>query len=678
MNIHTRKIKELIEEAEAGKIVLPNFQREYTYERARQKELIASLFSAIPVGSVLTMKGQSSAFSHRDIGRLSKYQNDGGSHDVTFLLDGQQRMTTFWNILTDIYAGVDREERFSQVHNYLKSRWFLCFKKDASFSEDVWGLEALVGDEDHFRGGLLPSDLESSIVYTRGVKNDPLNWAGGMEVPTEKKDENPREKKYRTYLQKNWLVPIHLITRPTEFKKAIEQIASFRRREIQAIVEELKNGEITFDKIKDEHQRLIADLFEVENQEDWSDLGQEKIQSTLFGRALGWATKITSFAQEVISTDVGVIELGPDALGKAHVVFDAINKSGVKLSAFDLFCASKPKIDVRTSVNDLISGEVGMKSKDTNVASDEFTTQLMNLLRIIDAYNRDEFKQSCLKDDHIFKLSSEELEKFLKEAITSLRDAYILLRDKAGLRNVSEQPYKLQILPVAFAKYLNACGEGDKDILAIYWLAMLGGKYRESQNSRCWSDLVAVRKLKEDGILPAEYSKDGDLWNNILNVEGYNDKESLIPKDEDHEYRQSVNKSILQFILGCEPLDFPGGKSDRISAKDDELELHHILPLGSAKTIGESTKKIRSNKKHVLNSALNLAWISKDSNRSLSAMAFAQYSKEFKGTLKVEYGLPDWPSDCETWDEDAMRIWLEERYEKLKALMITKMSVLVS
>ena len=347
-------------------------------------------------------------------------------------------------------------------------------------------------------------------------------------------------------------------------------------------------------------------------------------------------------------------------MGKAHVVFDAINKSGIKLSAFDLFCASKPTIDVRQRVNEAISTRVGMLSSQTDVASDEFTTQLMNLMRVIDAHNRGVFKQSCLKDDHIFKLTSEELDDFLDDAISALQGAYLLLQEKAGLRNISEQPYKLQVLPVAFAKYLDVCGPDDKHILAMYWLAMLGGKYRESQNSRCWRDLLHVKELANSG-LPKEYQRDGDLWNSVLNVEDYNDKASLLPNEDDHEIRQSVNKSVLQFVLSMKPLDFPLGEEARISAANPALELHHILPLGSATNIGESSSQIRKNKKHILNSVLNMAWISKKSNRALAACDYGQYSQEFEGTtVSQEYGLPPWPEGADSFSEEDQREWLEK------------------
>lgn len=51
------KIKDLIEKSESKEILLPNFQREYVWDRkSNQKALLASILYDIPIGSLLILK----------------------------------------------------------------------------------------------------------------------------------------------------------------------------------------------------------------------------------------------------------------------------------------------------------------------------------------------------------------------------------------------------------------------------------------------------------------------------------------------------------------------------------------------------------------------------------------------------------------------------------------------
>jgi len=58
---------------------------------------------------------------------------------------------------------------------------------------------------------------------------------------------------------------------------------------------------------------------------------------------------------------------------------------------------------------------------------------------------------------------------------------------------------------------------------------------------------------------------------------------------------------------------------------DDKLERHHLIPLGSSTQIFESTKSIRRDNNHILNSVLNYSLISRQENNRISAMAINEY-----------------------------------------------------
>lgn len=682
MGIQVYKLREIITQAQSERLVLPNFQREYTYNRSSQKELLLSLFCGIPVGTILTLTGPSNSFQFRHIGRKSDVNAKTESDELTFLLDGQQRMSTFWNALTDIYSNkseASRNSLYSETHKFLHSRWFLKFKKDEEFNDDIWGLKTLDGGARDLQRELLPEELSQFLVYDNAIKGDRLNWGGELDFPMDSDTTSNREKNYAKYLRENWLLPIHLISDSHSLSTAVSRIATRRYIELFERFSNWINDEaITYNFLCQSDQELAQDVLGVDSQSDFDRLSITKVQEKLMTRQSSWMNRVTTFCQKVLDTDIGVIQLGGEALSKGHVIFDVINRSGVKLSTFDLFCASKPDLDVRSIVNRHVFDMAGMKDKSTDLVSDRYTNQLLNLLRAIHAHRKEDFVASVLKDDKIFSLKGTELEEFLLPAIDALNKAYQLVHKECGVPSIEKMPYDLRILPVAFAIFLNVDGVKSSRAKYVYWLSFFGGKYRESQNMRCYTDLKMVRALVANPKLPEEYEKGGSLWNSILSVQDYNDSKSLIPEleNEDFEIRSSVKAGILQWILSKNPKDFPPNADRTISAADEKLEIHHIIPLASDKKIGESTALIRGNSGHPLNSILNLTYISGESNRAIGGMDFEKYSKGFDDDLKVAHCIPHPPmvktnlDDNNQWNQD----WLKNRHSVLKGEIITRLS----
>ena len=140
----TRRISDLIKVADQGGIVLPDFQRSFKYGFEKQQNLLASLLSGIPLGSVLTLQGAANTFSHRKIGRRDDAVGQVVSqNEAIFLLDGQQRLTSLWFALTDVYHGCQGTDAFNALYdklatNLLSQRWFLRFRVEEG-QEDIWG-----------------------------------------------------------------------------------------------------------------------------------------------------------------------------------------------------------------------------------------------------------------------------------------------------------------------------------------------------------------------------------------------------------------------------------------------------------------------------------------------------------------------------------------------------------
>jgi len=87
------KTEDILNDLEALEIVIPEFQREYVWGKEQAKQLMVSLFSEYPVGSLLVWKTDNPPEIKNDAINKEK----PGLWKV--LLDGQQRLTTLYLLI---------------------------------------------------------------------------------------------------------------------------------------------------------------------------------------------------------------------------------------------------------------------------------------------------------------------------------------------------------------------------------------------------------------------------------------------------------------------------------------------------------------------------------------------------------------------------------------------------
>ena len=86
------KISTILDNIDSGRIVLPEFQRGYVWNREQVRSLFESLFRRHPVGGLLVWVTESKTAAHRGGEQLP-------AGAVNLLLDGQQRMTTLYGVV---------------------------------------------------------------------------------------------------------------------------------------------------------------------------------------------------------------------------------------------------------------------------------------------------------------------------------------------------------------------------------------------------------------------------------------------------------------------------------------------------------------------------------------------------------------------------------------------------
>ncbi|MEW6151210.1 MAG: DUF262 domain-containing protein, partial [Pseudomonadota bacterium] len=94
LEIKTLKIKDIIEDYRSGRLVIPEFQREYVWKKSRAPHLIDSIYRSFPISALLLWSSDSDVRSRRRDPRPVR------SRSVSWLIDGQQRVITLSRILS--------------------------------------------------------------------------------------------------------------------------------------------------------------------------------------------------------------------------------------------------------------------------------------------------------------------------------------------------------------------------------------------------------------------------------------------------------------------------------------------------------------------------------------------------------------------------------------------------
>src|SRR5690349_7454748 len=94
MNIDPRlehqnlKVRQLVEDYRLGRMVIPEFQREYVWQRSKAPKLIDSLYRGFPISSFLLWQSSDEARARRRDPRPQR------AATMNWLIDGQQRVIT--------------------------------------------------------------------------------------------------------------------------------------------------------------------------------------------------------------------------------------------------------------------------------------------------------------------------------------------------------------------------------------------------------------------------------------------------------------------------------------------------------------------------------------------------------------------------------------------------------
>jgi len=122
----TFTVKDLVEDYRLGRIVIPEFQREYVWKPSMAPKLVDSLYRGFPISSFLLWKNTNASETTRTRRREPKPR----STDIFWLIDGQQRIITLSRLLNGddgidvVFHPDDEQFKLNNAATKRDSNWF--------------------------------------------------------------------------------------------------------------------------------------------------------------------------------------------------------------------------------------------------------------------------------------------------------------------------------------------------------------------------------------------------------------------------------------------------------------------------------------------------------------------------------------------------------------------------
>lgn len=179
---------------------------------------------------------------------------------------------------------------------------------------------------------------------------------------------------------------------------------------------------------------------------------------------------------------------------------------------------------------------------------------------------------------------------------------------------------------------------------AWYWAALFSGEFDKDQNAAMIRDLQNLVKIIIDSSQGIKWLR--GMQSLVLNQTNFSDKSLLLMQktDEDRYPKRNLRASICQFLLSRSYTDmFDNEKIISAFGKEaNSLEAHHIIPLGTVKTYGESTRKLRDDPGNICNSPLNFVLITKEANNAISDDPLDVYIQKISPAAKSSLHISEY------------------------------------
>ena len=111
-----QQFSSVMHEIETGTIKIPQFQRNFVWNRRKSAKLLDSLLKGYPIGTFIFWRTKEELRSVRDLGGFQLPPTPKGDY-IHYVLDGQQRLTTLFATVKGLKVERDgRTDDFAQMY----------------------------------------------------------------------------------------------------------------------------------------------------------------------------------------------------------------------------------------------------------------------------------------------------------------------------------------------------------------------------------------------------------------------------------------------------------------------------------------------------------------------------------------------------------------------------------
>jgi hypothetical protein len=506
----SESLKFLLQMADNREMALPDFQRDFVWDPFATEELIESIVSNYPAGSLLRIKnGTQLLFQPRAIEGAPALAKD--AKPSYLILDGQQRLTSLYQA----FYGVGEHRYYANLSELEKGK-----------------------------------DLEDCLFYLRAEAGD------------------------------------------KEYGAITQQAASL----VFPLGKVFANGGFSgwMTKVLKERCKDMTEMLD--------------LQTRLNRLCEHWIRPVEEY-------EFPMVTLNEETSGAAVcTIFETLNRTGVKLSVFDLLTA-------RFWAQDLNLRQHWEEAKSEDSIIEDFqidpyyTLQIIGLLE--PGVDKDRSPRApSIKRSAILEMEVEQARKGWDRAVDGLAAILAILHDECGILVPELIPYTTILIPMAatWASQGNVKGadEGANRIklLRWFWCSVFGQQYENAPNSQAEKDFGELKAWMQGGEEP-ESVRTFNL--EVLRLRNTRPKQ------------RAVYRGTMALILQNGALDFHKRgpiTAQLISDKKNPVDDHHIFPRAFLNNQNVAPA--------LRDCILNRTYIDRTTNRRLSKRAPSDYFAEIR------------------------------------------------
>lgn len=651
-----------------GLIKIPDFQRDFVWNRRQILDLLDSIYNHYPIGSFLFWITDEKLNVQRDIGNIKLPEAPQGAN-INYVLDGQQRITSLFASLVDAEIKIRENGRTRkkkiQIFFDLDNKEFVLSpdqQEEETFSK-IRGWWPLPGGTKNYGNSLIK--ILSQIKHHNYTEKTLSDWiineykavesrkttAGYIDVVRKtsfvKKDSGTfrltdlGEKVLET--KDNKLILETLIKNVVFFDDILKILLENEKATVKQIHEKLEEKfEIGWKSdsqvgwrlywllslkhvdVSKNHQYYLTDsgknfATSLKFDDESRNVEEEDIRYVSVKKIVGYQNllevlpKIKSENRKAAFNEIvtslnqykfSVIYVKDQPLDVVCNIFERINNSGTDLNVVDLMAAKT------------WSENFNLKTKLFEFKKElkEYHYETLSDITILQCFSAN--IQKLCNRKAILSLTTAQFEQQWENTTESIKKAIDFLYQKLNICNSKIIPFPALIVPLAYFYNKMSCQDENEIQAEIiskwFWQASISNRFDSGVEGKIADDIKKFDKIIENEYIDFNYQLP------ILNIERI--------KNQNYTIRNAFCKTILCVLANKKPLNFKNNSLINLNksfSKYNTKEFHHIFPRKYLKTYENELISFTD-------SIVNIAFVPSNLNKEISENPPSIYLKELK------------------------------------------------